>query len=167
MKVLAIVTTLCIYLSSTLSFAKTKLPLEPGLWELTDKISLDQAEIDKMMEQVPPEAREQAMAMMKKQGLGSESAPYKDCVTQKDLDEGLFNQGEQCEIEKKSQKGKTYTFSISCEEPKGVGEMKITIANNKKYESSVNMKVTDQGQSKKIQISSKGKWLKKDCPQKD
>lgn len=167
MKVLSIVTTLCVLLFSTQSGASTKLPLKPGLWQLTDKISLDQAEIDKMMEQVPPEAREQAMAMMKQQGLGSESAPYEDCVTQKDLDEGLFNQGEQCEIKQKSHEGKTYTFNISCEDPKGSGEMKITIANSKKYESSVDMEVTDQGQKKSIQISSKGKWLKKECPKEN
>lgn len=167
MKVLALLTTLFVLFYSTLSTAETKLPLKPGLWELTDQISLDQAEIDKMMEQVPPEGREQAMAMMKKQGLGSESAPYQDCVTQKDLDEGLFNQGEQCEIEQTSHKGKNYTYDIACKDPKGEGQMKITIANNKKYESNVDMKVTDQGQTKKIEITSKGKWLKKECPKEN
>lgn len=167
MKAFHLATLLCFCFLTASGFAKTKLPLEPGLWELTDQITLDQAEIDKMMEQIPPEAREQAKAMMKQQGLGTESKPYQDCVTQKDLDDGLFNQGQECEIEQKSQSGKNYTFGIACEDPKGEGEMKITIANSKKYQSSVDMKVTDQGQTKKIQITSKGKWLKKDCPKEN
>lgn len=164
MKLFSLVLGVYLCLLSGFSFASTKLPLEPGLWQLTDKITLDQAEIDKMMEQVPASAREQAMAMMKQQGLGGESKPYQDCVTQKDLNEGLFNQGEQCEIKQTSHKGKDYVFNISCEDPKGKGEMKITIANKKEYSSSVDMQITDQGETKKIEISSKGKWLKKDCP---
>jgi|GEM_PF-4195938 hypothetical protein len=167
MKALTLITTLCVCLFSTPILAKSKLPLEPGLWLLTDEIELDQAEIDKMLEQVPAEARQQAMAMMKQQGLGKESAPYKDCVTQKDLNEGLFNQGEQCKIEQKSHKGKNYVFSISCEDPEGEGKMEITIPNSKEYKSNVDMKIKDQGESKKIQITSKGKWLQKECTEED
>lgn len=157
-------TILTIFLFSVTAQAKIKIPIEAGLWEMTDQITLNQKEIDEMMAQVPAEAQEQVKAMMKKQGLGSESAPYQDCVKKEDLEKGLFNQGKQCEIDQKSHKGNKYVFSISCNDPKGTGTMEMTIPNKKSYTSKVQMKVTEDGNSKEIKIDSKGKWLGPNCP---
>lgn len=144
--------------------AQASLPLKVGLWEMTDEIILGKGEMEKILSQVPKEAHEQVKQMMKQQGIGTESEPYQDCITETDLKEGLFAQGEDCKVSSKNAKGDKHSFDINCNDPKGKGTLEMDIKKDTEFFSHVKLNIAEEGETRDVEIKSKGKWLQAQCP---
>lgn len=149
---------------SSMTAHAANLPLKTGLWEMTDEIILGKGEMEKILSQVPKEAHEQVKEMMKQQGIGTQSTPYNDCISETDLKEGLFAQGEDCKVTKKATKGNKHNFEIDCNDPKGKGSLEMDIEKDTEFFSHVKLNIEEEGEKRDVEIKSKGKWLAAVCP---
>lgn len=152
------------FVASSLTTHASTLPLKTGLWEMTDEIILGKGEMEKILAQVPKEAHEQVKEMMKQQGIGTPSTPYNDCISEADLKEGLFAQGEDCKVTKTATKGKKHNFEIVCNDPKGKGLLEMDIEKDTEFFSHVKLNIEEDGEKRDVEIKSKGKWLAAQCP---
>ncbi len=146
--------------------AWAKLPIEPGLWEITRETKIDGAgmpQMSDMMKNLPPEAQEHLKKMMEQQGIGKPSKGIKVCITKEEIELEKIPQEKGCDMKVKSRSENEFIYSFNCKDPKAEGNAVVTAENSKFYTTKLDMKVVEDGQEREMKMISQGKWLKSDC----
>ena len=143
-----------------------KLPINPGLWEITRQTDIDGAgvpEMSEMMKRLPPEAQEQMKKMMEQQGIGKPSKGIKVCITKEEIELEKIPQEEGCDMEVESRSKSEFVYNFKCSNPKASGKAVVTASGPKAYETKLDMKMVEAGKERAMKMVSQGKWLKSDC----
>ncbi len=161
---------LIIFISSflTLSFksALAKLPITPGLWEISRETKIegaDMPQMGEMMKNLPPEAKEQLKKMLEQQGIGKASKGIKVCITKEEIELEKIPQEKGCDMKVKSRSEKEFIYNFDCKDPKAEGSAVVTASNPKSYTTKLDMKVVEDGNVREMKMVSHGKWLQSDC----
>lgn len=143
-----------------------KLPIIPGLWEITRKTDIDGAgipEMGDMMKKLPPEAQAQMKKMMEDQGIGKTSKGIKVCITKEEIELEKIPHEEGCDMKVTTRSKNELKYSFKCKSPEANGVAIVTAKNSKSYSSELDMNVFEYGQKRQMKMVSHGTWLKSDC----
>ena len=146
--------------------ALAKLPIIPGLWEITRKTDIDGAgipEMSDMMKKLPPEAQAQMKKMMEDQGIGKTSKGIKVCITKEEIELEKIPQEEGCDMKVTTRSKNELKYSFKCKNPAADGVAIVTAKNSKSYTSKLDMNVVEDGEKRQMKMVSDGTWLKSDC----
>lgn len=140
----------------------------PGLWELQHKTAVDgQAlpDMDKMLQQVPPEMRGQVEAMMAKNGAGLKGKNITICLTAEQIAKQEYggDPQSQCKVSDVKTEGNVTHMKMQCSRPKGQGETSITHLSPESWSSTTKMTVEEAGSSHTVNSESTARWVSADC----
>lgn len=161
-KFILFTTIFCGLTSQTLA----KLPIIPGLWEITRETKIDgtgMPQMSDMMKNLPPEAQAQLKKMMEQQGIGKTSKGIKVCITKEEIELEKIPQEKGCDMKVKSRSEKEFVYNFNCKDPKAEGHAVVTAENSKSYTTKLDMKVDEDGKEREMKMVSHGKWLQSDC----
>lgn len=158
---------LAVAISLALSFsAMAKLPIVPGLWEITRKTNIDGAnfpEMTDMMKKLPPEAQEQMKKMMEDQGIGKTSKGLKVCITKEEIELEKIPQEEGCDMKVTKRTKNELVYDFKCKKPEGKGTAVVTAKGPKSYQTNIDMEMVEDGKMRKLKMEANGTWLQTDC----
>ena len=167
-----------------------KVNLTPGLWEENfiaiingkNMKELMKQQMDKSLEKMPPEQREQVLKSMKNSGLSGKKL---NCLSEAQVNKGfdidsiknkMKESGKNCEMTNVSASVKGGKFDVSCNEhgteSKGTGEYTVVSPKEWTYKMTMDGEISKAygaamgaGASGKIHavITSQAKWKKADC----
>jgi len=150
--------------------------MKPGLWEVTNKISGQDgemqsamAEMQQMMATMSPEERKQMEAMMAKQGvqLGGGAGGgmvARMCITPemaKRSELPMQQQGD-CTHARSKGLGGQMKFSFNCKNPRSAGEGEVSFSGDTSYKMQMKV-VSGSADSDVMMMDASGKWLGADC----
>ena len=136
-----------------------------GLWEIRSTMEGDprmaqaMAEAQKMMAQMPPEARK----AMEAQGMGmGANGSTRMCLTKEMLarPETMSNQKNDCTNSIVSRTANTIKSKFACKNPPASGESTVTFSGDSSYTAQI---VSTSPESGTQTVKSSGKWLQADC----
>lgn len=148
-------------------------PIEPGLWEYDVRITVDgktfdpNAEMQKMLQNLPADQRAQAQQMMEQAGGSWDipKGPFQECYTQEDINNNMhvrMAELKQCTFDPFEKTKTTWKTQYTCKE-KGhrlKGDLVITFQGTKQYKVVTNTQTQD-GKALKAQYDSQ--WLRASC----
>ncbi|HSC76546.1 MAG TPA: DUF3617 domain-containing protein [Pseudomonadales bacterium] len=142
--------------------------IKPGLWEIQHKTSMDgQAlpDMNKMLEQVPPEMRGQMKAMMEKNGAGMTDKGLTICITPEQIANQQYGSDPkgQCQVSDIKHDGNVTHMTTVCSKPKGAGETTVTRLSPEAWTSVSKMTIEEKGAQHTMDSESTAKWLATDC----
>lgn len=143
-----------------------KLPIIPGLWEITRETKIegaDMPQMNEMMKNLPPEAQAQLKKMMEQQGIGKASKGIKVCITKEEIELEKIPQEKGCDMKVKSRSEKEFVYNFNCKDPKAEGSAVVTASSPKAYTTNLDMRVVEDGKERSMKMVSEGTWLQADC----
>ncbi|HZV54947.1 MAG TPA: DUF3617 domain-containing protein [Rhodocyclaceae bacterium] len=161
--------------AATGSMAETM--MKPGLWELrttkhlmdgqdmTARMAASQAEMQKMMANMPPQQRKQMEAMMGKQAA-PEAGVHRMCVSPEMAarDKPVMPADAKCEPAKTSRSGNKVSFEFNCvTEGRTMAGKGESIMSGDAISSKMDMVMTDARGKHTMQSESQMKFLGSDC----
>lgn len=159
----------CCLLSVVMAYAEPSQAIKPGLWEVTVKANVNGQELpdmQKLLEQVPPEFRDQLKAKMAQQGTSmTDNGAVRTCLTQEQIARNQFGTDPKgrCKTTDVQKQGNTLSLKIVCDKPKGKGETVMTVHSSEAWESKTHMTIEKKGDSQEITSEMEGKWVSADC----
>ena len=142
--------------------------IKPGLWEIQHETSVDgQAlpDMNKMLEQVPPEMRGQVQAMMAKNGAGMTDTGVTICITPEQIANQQYGNDpkSKCKMTDIKREGNVTHMKMLCSQPKGEGETTVTRLSPESWTSVSKMTMEEQGAPHTMNSEATAKWLSSDC----
>ncbi len=142
--------------------------IKPGLWEIQHKTLIDgQAlpDMNKMLEQVPPEMREQVQAMLAKNGAGMTEKGLTICITPEQVANQQYGNDpkSKCQMTDMKHEGNVTHMKMQCSKPKGEGETTVTRLSPESWISVSRMTMEEQGAPHIMNSESTAKWLSANC----
>lgn len=142
--------------------------IKPGLWEIQHKTAVDGQELpdmNKMLEQVPPEMRNQVEAMLAKNGAGMTDKGITICITPEQVAKQQYGTDpkSQCKVTDIKNEADTTHMKMQCSKPKGEGETTITRQSSEAWTSVTRMTMDEKGSDHTMNSESAAKWLGSDC----
>ena len=142
--------------------------IKPGLWEIQHQTSVDgQAlpDMNKMLEQVPPEMRGQVQAMMAKNGAGMTNKGMTICITAEQIANQQYGNDpkSKCQMTDMKNEGNVTHMKMLCSKPKGEGETTVTRLSPESWTSVSKMTMEEQGAPHTMNSEATAKWLSSDC----
>lgn len=148
------------------------LPLKPGLWQVTSRVSVDGKtlpELGEVMKGMNPERRRQLEAAMAKQGLvlspGGGGA-VRVCFTQADLQRGVLGQPDprgNCVTQVESRSNTAMRYRFTCTQPPSAGTAEVTHQTDSAFTNRVQAITQHQGKELGVLLTGQGEWLSADC----
>jgi len=167
----------CALFAAELSAADSvKVPMSPGLWEVTSRMQSDDPKITKALEEaqramdnMPESQRKMMQEMMQKQGVQiSAGAPGETKVTMC-MTEAMVNQGgmPQQQTGKCSQKtglsGNTVNFEFACTDPVSSGTGTYVFSGDSSYTMDMKISSGTGSATQNLTLQGNGKRLSDDC----
>lgn len=142
--------------------------IKPGLWEIQHKTAVDGQELpdmNKMLEQVPPEMRGQMQAMMAKNGAGMTDKGVTICITPEQIANQQYGNDpkSKCQVSEMTHEGNVTHMKMQCSKPKGEGETTVTRLSPESWTSVSKMTMEENGKPHAMNSESNAKWLGSDC----
>jgi hypothetical protein len=142
--------------------------IKPGLWEIQHETSVDgQAlpDMNKMLEQVPPEMRGQVQAMMAKNGAGMTDTGVTICITPEQIANQQYGNDpkSKCKMTDIKREGNVTHMKMLCSQPKGEGETTVTRLSPESWTSVSIMTMEEQDAPHIMNSEATAKWLSSDC----
>lgn len=142
--------------------------IKPGLWEIQHKTAVDGQELpdmNKMLEQVPPEMRGQVQAMMAKNGAGMTDKGVTICITPEQIANQQYGNDpkSKCQLSDMKHEGNVTHMKMQCSKPKGEGETTVTRLSPESWTSVSKMTMEENGAPHAMNSESTAKWLGSDC----
>jgi uncharacterized protein YneF (UPF0154 family) len=149
--------------------------MKPGLWEISNKMlggsgemQAAMAEMQKEMENMPPEERKMMQDMMAKHGASispsGAAMSVKICLTQEMINRNQINRQEgNCRHNLSPKVGNSMKFSVACSDPVASGEGVITFISPTAYDTSMTLKTTQNGQPETMKMASSSRFLSANC----
>ena len=148
--------------------------MKPGLWEMKSSTQLDPeqqakvAQMQKAMENMPPERRKMMEDVMAKQGGGMSLAggtmTQKACITKEQAERDLAPtdfRGNCTHDAKRS--GNTIQTHFVCTNPASEGDVTTTLRGSEGFRNDVTVRHERKGKMETMKLSSEGRWLGADC----
>jgi hypothetical protein len=158
----------------------TPLKVKPGLWQVTTTSTINglggiaslPPDEQAKFAQMSPQQRAAVEAMIKKQyGSGPQTRTYKNCVTQKDIDDtSPWGSGDKCTWNVITSTGTDLEAEgTSCDLGKNDGltskiHIKMHVSNSENVQASMDGSATGNGHTYTMNGSYTGKWLGATCP---
>jgi hypothetical protein len=151
-----------------LAHAQTTPPIKPGLWQVQSERELNgQKAPDPMerMKNLPPEARKQMEAMMKKRGMDvSEGGGQKVCHTRESLDQGRWKgDSERCKTDVTSRSASAWKWRSVCTQPEFEMDGEAQFANPENYTVKTLMSSQRDGKPQTMRMTVTARWIGADC----
>ena len=148
--------------------------LQPGLWDMTSKMTSSNAEMQRAMAQaqaqmanLPPEQRKMIEEMMNKQGVGLSpggDTAVRLCLTREMVErDSIPGQQGNCQTTSSPRVGNTMKVNFSCTNPSSSGDGTVTFLSPSAYTSRVNVRTVQGGKTESLVVESSGKWVSADC----
>jgi hypothetical protein len=150
--------------------------LKPGLWELSNKVSSADgqmqsamAEMQKQLASMSPEQRKTVQQMMERNGVqmsvGAGGAlSSRMCMTKEMIQRKEFPVQEGDCTQKVTPMGANkMKIAFSCTRPPASGEGEMTLDSDTSYRAKMHVKGTDGGRQQIVDMDVTGKWLGADC----
>ena len=168
---LLLVTTLVLGTGAGIASAQQ---LQPGLWDMTSKMSSSNSEMQRamalaqaQMANLPPEQRKMMEEMMNKQGVGMSpggGTAVRICLTREMVErDSIPGQQGNCQTTSSPRVGNTMKVSFSCTNPSSSGDGTVTFLSPSAYTSRVNVRSVQGGKTETLNIESSGQWVSADC----
>jgi hypothetical protein len=150
--------------------------LKPGLWELSNKVSspdrqlqATMTEMQKQLASMPPEQRKAIQQMMERNGvqlnIGAGGAlTTRMCMTKEMIQRKEFpvQQGD-CKQKVSSLSQNRMKVAFSCSNPPASGEGEMTLDSDTSYRARMHVTGTNGGAKQSVDMDVTGKWLSADC----
>lgn len=148
--------------------AQSAPPIKPGLWQVQSERDLDGRKAPDPMEQMkslPPEARKQMEAMMKKRGIDmGEGGVRRICHSRESLDQGRWKgDSERCKTDITGRSAASWKWHSVCTEPPSEMEGEALFAGPESYTVKTLMTTHRKGQPQTMRMTMTAKWLGADC----
>ena len=148
--------------------AQSAPPIKPGLWQVQSERELDGRKAPDPMEQMkglPPEARKQMEAMMKKRGIDmGEGGVQKICHSRESLDQGRWKgDSERCKTDITGRSAASWKWHSVCTEPPSEMEGEALFTSPESYTVKTLMTTHRKGQPQTMRMTMTAKWLGADC----
>jgi hypothetical protein len=150
--------------------------MKPGLWELSNKISSSDtqmqgamAEMQKQLASMPPEQRQAMQQMMERNGMqmsiGAGGAlNSRVCMTKEMIQRKEFPVQEgDCKQKLTPAGANKMKVSFSCSKPAASGEGEMSFDSDTSYRAKMHIKGSDGGEQRNVDMDVTGKWLGADC----
>ncbi len=152
--------------------------LQPGLWEITQKMQTGSGQMEQQMAQaqkqmaaMPPDQRKMMEEMMAKQGVKmgpggpAGGMSVKICMTREmaERSEVPAQQRGDCKTTQQSRTGNTMKMAFTCTNPPSSGEGQVTFTSPQAYSMKMAVNTVVQGRPEKMNMDGSGKWLGADC----
>ena len=143
-------------------------PIKPGLWQVQSEREIDGQKAPGPMERMkdlPPEARQQMEAMMKKRGVDmGQGGVQKICHSRESLDQGRWKgDSERCKTDVTSRSATSWKWHSSCTGPEFDMDGEAQFANPENYTVKTLMTTQRQGKTQTMRMTVNAKWLGTDC----
>lgn len=159
-----------------LPVAAQNVNMKPGLWELSNKVSSSDgqmqsamAEMQKQLANMPPEQRQAMQQMMERKGVqmnvGAGGAlSTRMCMTKEMIQRKEFPVQEgDCKQKVTPMGANKMKVAFSCTKPPTTGEGEMTFDSDTSYRAKMHIKGTDGGEQRNVDMDVTGKWLSADC----
>lgn len=159
---------------STGALAASTLHMKPGLWELNNRVSSSDpqiqsamSEMQKQVANMSPQQRESLQQLMDRNGvqlqLGDGSTIRSSvCMTREIIDRKTFPvQGGECSQNVTPLSGNRFKVAFSCTKPRARGEGEIGMDGDTGYRGRV--KITSDERSGTVDMDVTGRWVGADC----
>jgi hypothetical protein len=148
--------------------AQSNPPIKPGLWQVQGEREVNgQKAPDPMerMKDLPPEARKQMEAMMKKRGVEmAQGGVQKICHSRESLNQGQWKgDSEKCKTEITSRSASAWKWHSSCTQPESEMDGEALFSSTENYTVKTSMTTKHQGQAQTMRMTVTAKWLGADC----
>ncbi len=149
--------------------------LQPGLWEISNKVQSSNAQTDKAMADaqkqlanMPADQRKMMEAMMAKQGVGmsvgSQGMVMKICLTPEMVERNeLPAQQGDCKHTLSPKVGNVIKMSFTCSKPPSSGEGQMTFESPQAYTTHMVINTAVAGKPEQMTTDSRGKWISREC----
>ncbi|HEY0061839.1 MAG TPA: DUF3617 domain-containing protein [Telluria sp.] len=152
--------------------------MKPGLWEIENKLSSQDSQMARQMEQMrkqlaalPPEQRKMmedmmakhagaAMPTMTKDGMKVTMCMSPEMVARNELP---VQQTGNCTHKRLPQAGDTIKMTFTCTEPPASGEGTVHLQGDSAYSMDMQMTSSLSGKREATAMHSDGKWISSDC----
>lgn len=159
------------------SFAAAAQTMQAGLWEFKTQVDMGGAstpgmpgtqEMQQQLAQLPPEQRQMLEDMMAKNGMGAapgSATAMRLCMTPAMLarQQMPVQMPGNCRTESSPRSGNTTHIKYSCSDPSSSGEGDVTVTSPGSYSMKMIATTTVEGQTQKVTVQGKGRWLGADC----
>lgn len=148
--------------------AQSTPPIKPGLWQVQSEREVDgQKAPDPMerMKDLPPEARKQMEAMMKKRGVDmGQGGGHKICHSRESLDQGQWKgDSEKCKTDITSRSTSAWKWHSSCTQPELESDGEALFSSPEAYTVKTLMTMKHDGKLQTMRMTLNAKWLGADC----
>jgi len=154
--------------------AAQTLNMKPGLWELNNRVSSSDPQIQSAMSEMQkhlanmsPEQRQSLQQMMNRNGvqlqLGEGGNIHSSvCMTREMIDRKTFPvQGGECSQNVTPLSGNRFKVAFSCTKPRARGEGEISMESDTSYRGRV--QITSEERSGTVDMDVTGRWVGADC----
>ena len=150
------------------ALAQSAPPIKPGLWQVQSEREVDgQKAPDPMerMKDLPPEARKQMEAMMKKRGVEvGQGGMQKICHSRESLDQGKWKgDSEKCKTDITSRSAGAWKWHSICTQPELESDGEALFSSPEAYTVKTLMTMKHEGKSQTMRMTLNAKWLGADC----
>ncbi len=154
--------------SSLAAQAQTAPPIKPGLWQVQSEREVNGQKAPDPMEQMknlPPEARKQMEAMMKKRGVDmGQGGAQKVCHTRESLDQGRWKtDSERCKTDITSRSAAAWKWRSVCTQPEFEMDGEAQFSNPENYTVKTLMTSQREGKPQTMRMTLTAKWVGTDC----
>ena len=153
-----------------------KIPMQPGLWEITTRMQSEDPELTKAMEEaqramdsMPESQRKMMQEMLQKQGVQmSAGAPGETkvtmCMTEAMVNQGGLPQQQSGTCNQKTNaSGSTFNFEFTCTEPASSGTGTYTFSGDSSYTMAMNITTGTGSSVQQMTLLGNGKLVAADC----
>lgn len=172
MKVLVMVSGVLLLAAVALAAAPPA-PLKPGLWEhsftiksQSGRVEAAITEMQRQIEQMPPEQRRMMEQMMAGQGMAMRpgGGVVKACLTEAEIARGALPQQEGCRQEVLEQSTERLRLRFVCAgDPPTSGEGEIVFHGPERYSGASTLNTELDGRPEVMTVEQAGRWLSADC----
>ena len=143
--------------------------MEPGLWEIQSRTSIDGQKLPNMQEilkDVPPEVRAQMKDAMAMQGIGLEDQGVRICISSEQAsrnDVPMMEDEHDCKVTRTETAKGHWAFKIQCQNPEGHGEGEVQLIDGKRWKSHYRIERPGYADYNTMEIHGAGRWVSSDC----
>ena len=154
--------------------AAQNLNMKPGLWELNNRVSSSDPQIQSAMSEMQkqlgnmlPQQRQSLQQMMDRNGVQLQIADGGNihssvCMTREMIDRKTFPlQGGECSQNVTPLSGNRFKVAFSCTKPRARGEGEISMESDTSYRGRV--QITSEERSGSVDMDVTGRWMGADC----
>jgi hypothetical protein len=166
-----------VILASALALPAAAQQIKPGLWEITNKVtSADgqmqqaMAEMQKQMAEMDPEQRKMMQQMMAKHGVELSVGPgggmrTRMCMTPEMAarNELMTQQQGDCTHKRSPATGGTMKISFTCTNPRTTGEGEVNFSGSDSYKMKMNITSEGSGKPETVRMDASARWVGADC----